>query len=227
MTGEWTPDYFTFPWVPRLLARAAPDARLLLLLRDPVERFRSGLAHLDRMGTPVDGTAMADAVQRGYYRAALEVWLEHFDADQLLVLQHERLRARTGRCSWHVTFAHLGLAPTDATSGAPAFARSLDRAAPAGRARQELGDEVVDFLVQLYEPDVVALARARRRSRRRSLAELRLSGRPRPRAPDRTHQPRAGNGGSRPAARRAPSHSPWAMAVRSARERAFCRCRAE
>ena len=30
MTGEWTPDYLTFPWVPPLLQRAAPDARLVI-----------------------------------------------------------------------------------------------------------------------------------------------------------------------------------------------------
>lgn len=48
MTGEWTPDYIHCPWVPALLAQAAPRARLLILLRDPVERFRSGLAHQRR-----------------------------------------------------------------------------------------------------------------------------------------------------------------------------------
>ncbi len=159
LTGEWTPDYFTFPWVPRLLARAAPDARLLLLLRDPVERFRSGLAHQARMGQPIDGAAMADAVQRGQYRAALENWLEHA-ADRLLVLQHERCVLEP-EVEMARTLAHLGLAPTDATREEPALPRSLDRAAPAGRARQELGDEVVDFLVQIYEPEVVALTRAR------------------------------------------------------------------
>ena len=36
ITGEWTPDYLAHPWVAELLARAAPDARLLVILRDPV-----------------------------------------------------------------------------------------------------------------------------------------------------------------------------------------------
>jgi Sulfotransferase family len=158
LTGEWTPDYFTFPWVPPLLARAAPDARLLLLLRDPVERFRSGLAHHARMGQPVDGPAVADAVQRGHYHAALETWLEHVDADRLLVVQLERCVLEPD-VEMARTLAHLGLVPTDATRSTAAFPQSLDRVPPTGRARPELGDQVVDALVQLYEPDVVALTR--------------------------------------------------------------------
>jgi hypothetical protein len=149
-TGEWTPDYLSFPWVPPLLRRAAPDTRLLLLLRDPVERFRSGLDHLDRMGTPRDGTAIADAVQRGFYFRALEVWLDHFDADQLLVLQHERcVLDRDGQLD--LTFRHLGLAPHRPPAEEQA-ARST-----AGR-RGPLDDDVRRYLVELYAPDVIALA---------------------------------------------------------------------
>ena len=48
LTGEWTPDYIQYSWVPALLAQAAPQTRLLVLLRDPIERFRSGLAHQRR-----------------------------------------------------------------------------------------------------------------------------------------------------------------------------------
>ncbi len=88
--GEWTPDYFTQPWVPPLLQRAAPEARLLILLRDPVERFRSGIAHDKRMGTWRGTPSSADAVQRGFYFRALTSWLEYFHPDQILVLQYER-----------------------------------------------------------------------------------------------------------------------------------------
>src|SRR5687768_3050648 len=41
--GEWTPRYMVDPWTPPLLAAAAPEAKLLVLLRDPVERFASSL----------------------------------------------------------------------------------------------------------------------------------------------------------------------------------------
>ena len=43
VTGEWTPNYMHLYWVPSLLAMAAPAAKILVLLRDPTERFRSEL----------------------------------------------------------------------------------------------------------------------------------------------------------------------------------------
>ena len=108
LTGEWTPDYMTFSWAPELLKRAAPKARLLVLLRDPVERFRSGLGHQRRMGTPDGADMTTDAVQRGFYHRALSGWLECFDRDQLLILQYERCTADpVGQLQ--STFRFLGL----------------------------------------------------------------------------------------------------------------------
>ena len=149
-TGEWTPDYFAYPWVPPLLARAAPDTRLLLLLRDPVERFRSGLDHHARMGQPRDGAAIADAVQRGFYDRALGGWLEHFDRDRLLVLQHEQC-TKDPHGELERTFRHLGLAPhhpPDALRPGPTSSLT----------RRPLDPDVRDQLVHLYAPDITALA---------------------------------------------------------------------
>jgi hypothetical protein len=149
ITGEWTPDYFSFPWAPRLLRRAAPDTRLLLLLRDPVERFRSGLDHLERMGSPRDAAAVADAIERGFYDRLLGSWLEQFDRDQLLVLQYERCVVDRD-AELDRTFYHLGLEswhpPPDVPVG--------DRREP----RTSLDDEVRTRLVDLYAADVAALA---------------------------------------------------------------------
>ncbi len=150
VTGEWTPDYLSYPWVPALLRRAAPETRLLLCVRDPVERFRSGLAHLDRMGQPRDGTAIADAVQRGLYHRAVLGWLDHFDSEALLVLQHERCVAdRNGQLD--ITFEHLGLT----THHPPAETRSAQSEGPR---RHPLDDDVRRQLVEFYAPDVAALA---------------------------------------------------------------------
>ena len=88
--GEWTPDYIHQPWVPPLLERAAPDARLLVMVRDPVERFVSGLAHSQMVPGSHLGTVLAEAVDRGFYAAALGRWARFSEAGRVLVLQYEQ-----------------------------------------------------------------------------------------------------------------------------------------
>jgi hypothetical protein len=150
VTGEWTPDYFTYPWTPPLLKRAAPDTRLLLMLRDPVERFRSGLAHQKRVGESTGANAINDAMQRGFYNRSLDRWQEHFDADQLLILQYERCAADP-MGELHATYQFLGL-PDVQPAG---LKESAERpAASAGR----LDPDVRKRLVTIYEADVMALA---------------------------------------------------------------------
>jgi hypothetical protein len=149
-TGEWTPDYIAFPWAPELLARCAPDARLLVLLRDPVERLRSGLDHNKRMGAPTKGVAVADAIQRGFYLRSIETWLERFPADQLLVLQYERC-AVDPVSQLKLTFRHLGLDDTFhldlPVQGISTTSSSAD-----------LDPDVRRRLVSVYESEVRALA---------------------------------------------------------------------
>jgi len=48
LRGEATPNYFLDPHVPERVATAAPQARLILLLRDPLQRAISWLEHLRR-----------------------------------------------------------------------------------------------------------------------------------------------------------------------------------
>jgi hypothetical protein len=93
ITGEWTPRYMYDPWTPRLLARAALEAKILVLLRDPIERYRSGTLHQVHF-TPQRGQEKiaVDAVNRGYYAAQLRRLWTFFDREQVLVLQYERCR---------------------------------------------------------------------------------------------------------------------------------------
>jgi hypothetical protein len=149
MTGEWTPDYIHCPWVPALLARAAPGARLLILLRDPVERFRSGLAHQrrDRGGLTVE--TYRDAVARGLYHDALRQWAAYFPAEQILVLQYEQCMADPA-CQLARTYRFLGLEPfvhEGIRTRVNVTADTLD-----------LNEDVRRRLVELYESDVHALS---------------------------------------------------------------------
>ena len=151
IAGEWTPDYATFPWAPQLLHRVAPDVRLLMLVRDPIERFRSGLDHYRQLQQPVDGMVFADAVARGMYASAIVPWTEAFGPDRLLVLQYERCVVDTAS-QLARTFEHLGLTEYHVSrSEMPPGPNPVDR--------PPLDADTIDRLVALYRTDVEQLCR--------------------------------------------------------------------
>ncbi|MCA9566382.1 MAG: sulfotransferase domain-containing protein [Myxococcales bacterium] len=90
LCGEWTPVYIIQPWAPPLLKRAAPDTRILVLLRDPVERLRSGLAHLAARSWIVDHRRAMEQFSIGLYAPQLERLFESFPREQVLVQTMER-----------------------------------------------------------------------------------------------------------------------------------------
>jgi hypothetical protein len=152
--GEWTPRYMFDPWTPPLLRRAAPDARLLVLLRDPVARFASAMAHRAARGWRTDAAAVAEAVSRGFYHEQLSRLLRHFPRRQVLVLQFEKCRDHPA-AMLGATLSFLGLAPVS-----PPSARL--QAAKQGRSRRrvELPSVVLDEVRAGYRADVARLANA-------------------------------------------------------------------
>jgi hypothetical protein len=108
--GEWTPGYMVDFWVPPLLHRAAPEARILVLLRDPIERFRSGLTLTeDRLTLSWTPRAAANGgFHRGCYADQLERLWAVYPPGRVLVMQYERC-ARDPRAELRRTFAFLGL----------------------------------------------------------------------------------------------------------------------
>jgi len=150
ITGEWTPDYFAYPWVAPLLARAAPDARLLVLVRDPVDRFRSGLTFRLRSGAPNTSSTVADAVRQGYYARHLRRLYESVPAERVLVQQYERCRADpAGELA--KTYAFLGLEPFDP----PEIGREIN---VSQGGKLELDAEARARLTALYRADTRELA---------------------------------------------------------------------
>ncbi len=153
--GEWTPLYASAPWIPPLLARCAPQARLLMIVRDPVERLISGLG-LDaevaqRRGVPLSRHAPLEAFVRGLYHAELSLLQRHFDRSRLLVLQYERCAAEP-EAQLQRTFAFLGVRQDAAIEGLEAHPRRLEdkpRFDPATRAAY----------VDAYSEDVRRLVR--------------------------------------------------------------------
>jgi hypothetical protein len=99
LIGEWTPRYMHDFWTPPLLRRAAPSARILVLLRDPLERYRSGFTYESdalkgavrrRRREYVAAMDANDALSRSLYARPIRSLLEHFDRSRVLVLQYER-----------------------------------------------------------------------------------------------------------------------------------------
>jgi hypothetical protein len=84
--GEWTPRYAEDLATPAQLAQAAPAAKLLFTVRDPVERYRSDVTMLrGRVDDPE-----ASALERGRYATQLENVLRSFPAERVLLLQYEQ-----------------------------------------------------------------------------------------------------------------------------------------
>jgi hypothetical protein len=149
LTGEWTPDYLHLPWVPALLGRAGPRSRLLVLLRDPVERFRSGLVHERRDRARLTAAAYQDGIARGFYDEALCRWIVHFPPEQILVLQYERcVTDPAGQLAR--TYSFLGLEPFVPEG-------LVNRVNPTQRTL-DLDEDVRRRLVEVYAPDVRALS---------------------------------------------------------------------
>ncbi|MGC9360471.1 MAG: sulfotransferase family protein [Anaerolineae bacterium] len=116
VTGEATPFYLAHPMAAERAAHTIPDARLIVLLRDPVERAYSQYAHEVRLGHEhatvhnafarelalgadderigplgIDAWTLSHRsyLYRGLYAKQLAAWFARFDADQFLILRSE------------------------------------------------------------------------------------------------------------------------------------------
>ena len=149
VTGEWTPDYLHLSWVPPLLAEAAPQARLLVLLRDPVERFRSGLA--DRRGHwgALDRRGVCRRAGARVLRSGVGGMATSFPTGADFDLAVRALRAGpAGRAAENVQLPNLPPFIPDGT---------VDRVNES-RAQLTLPDDARRRLCELYAPDVLALS---------------------------------------------------------------------
>ncbi|HLH14117.1 MAG TPA: sulfotransferase domain-containing protein, partial [Solirubrobacteraceae bacterium] len=152
-TGEWTPLYSTAPWIPPLLAASAPDARLLVLLRDPVERYLSGLqfdtAVARNRGAPLSRYAQLEQFVRGLYHAQLLGLLRHFERSRILVLQYERC-TRDPQSQLRLTFEFLGLRDTE-------FVPELSAHPGRQPEKPTLDPQTRDAYVQAYRDETIRL----------------------------------------------------------------------
>ena len=98
--GEASTVYTKFPryqGVAERMAKVVPHARLIYVVRHPIDRIRSHYEH--RVASGAETAAMEDAVFDNpiyidYSRYALQVeqYLEHFPREQILIISSEELR---------------------------------------------------------------------------------------------------------------------------------------
>jgi hypothetical protein len=137
VVGEATPYYLFHPAVPERVRATVPDARLVVLLRNPIDRAYSQYQHGVRRGRETlsfeaaidaererlgdeesrlrrDPAAVSAAHQhfsyiaRGHYEEQLRAWHRHFPVEQIYVESAEAFQRETGRVFAEIV-AFLGL----------------------------------------------------------------------------------------------------------------------
>ena len=130
--GDVSPLYTAYPWlrdVPQRAAQHLPGAKLVYLLRHPIERAISNYRYQVAMGVeklPIEQAVFsgnpAQYVSRSKYATQIEQWLPYIDRDDLLCVTSEELRADHDGVMRRI-FAHIGVDP-DAPLAPPAPERN-------------------------------------------------------------------------------------------------------
>lgn len=154
VSGEWTPRYMHDFWAPRLIRRAAPEAKLIAMFRDPIERLRSGIPkEFDRDPTQLLEDVTSDAIERGRYATQLTYLREQLPDAELLVIQYEKCVADPVE-QYRRTLGFLGVDPDAADL--PDF--SARRGKSQASNKKELWPDLRASMVETLEDEVAQLA---------------------------------------------------------------------
>jgi hypothetical protein len=164
--GEASPAYTLYPvfdGMPRRMAALVPEARLIYIVRDPLDRLLShyrylrfvlGLERLPLEEVVTDFQTSRYVAASSYHRQ-LEQYLAHFSADRILVLdQHDLLATR--EATMRRTYGFLGV---DDAFVAPQFARVYN--ASAGLRANRGGHLAIHLLEVVVGSSRAAALRAR------------------------------------------------------------------
>ena len=129
LTGESCPSYMFLPEVPQRVRQMLPDVKLIVILRNPVDRLVSQYQHERRKkragqdfeefiapSLGVEWPAKGDiqslrqscAVPRGFYADQLRHWQTFFPAQQFLVLSFDEM-VKNSAAAMNKVFEFLGL----------------------------------------------------------------------------------------------------------------------
>ena len=138
ITGEASPYYIYYPHTPRRISQILPQAKLILLLRNPVDRAYSHYNHKVRRGIEplpsFEDAIVSEAerlagegqkvvenqihfsfnhlhysyLARGIYIEQLEAWMRYFPREQMLIIKSEDFR-RNEKATLRKVFEFLNL----------------------------------------------------------------------------------------------------------------------
>jgi hypothetical protein len=92
--GDWTPHTMRHPSAPGCVARLLPDVPVLVLLRDPVERYRSAMRLREgRKSSWPYPVPMGMQTWTGFYADQLDAWAAAVGRSRLHVMVYEQVRA--------------------------------------------------------------------------------------------------------------------------------------
>lgn len=99
VVGEASPIYFESPQAPKAIAERLPAAKIIISLRNPVERAYSGYLMHVRDGEPelTDDQIVASQdrfISGGFYSEKLGRYLHYFPREQVEIVLFDDLRAR-------------------------------------------------------------------------------------------------------------------------------------
>jgi hypothetical protein len=165
LVGEASPSYLFHPLAPGRVAALMPDAKLIAVLRNPVDRAFSHYQHEVALGR--ESLSFEDALDlerermrgelermtsdpayfsypwwnftyaaRGRYAEQLDRWYEHFPREQLHVIISEELLDNPSGI-YRQTLDFLGARPHELSSFPKIFAREYSEMEPATRERLE------------------------------------------------------------------------------------------
>ncbi len=147
--GYWSPTGLVYPWIAPLIVRCAPEARWLVMMRDPVERLVA-VINTERMDWQAHpGGGLAEAVDGGFYARQLTALFELVPPESVLAVPFEQWASDPDQV----------LARADGFLGLPPSLRPPQGPTRKLPGRHVLEESVSQRLRDLYREDVEALVR--------------------------------------------------------------------
>lgn len=153
LRGDFSPSYLRHPAAGAIVPRLVPDAPIVVLLRDPIDRYRSAMRLAVTRGREApSATATSLQTWAGYYADQLDLWASQVGRERLVVQVYEQV-TQDPQAGVEAVWSRMGLDPVPLTE---VDARSRSSSAP--EAEWHWPEGMQDGLRALYRPQARRLA---------------------------------------------------------------------